>query len=304
MALAIANLKRLSFGNVKGAIADITFDSSYPTGGESLTAAMLGLNVINAIIANPTGIYLPQYDYSNKKLKAYGGVVSAEKDTYSVSDLKGSANTDSANADQAAAPTNGTAVAAAAAVAAGAWTHGAITNPDIARNVCITILNDSGDALNLYEGAMKFTVTGTFNGVAQTEDITLTSTAGNKAVANSKYRYVYGSKPFTTVTNIVVDHVPDDGIKIAAGLGSKLGLPNTLKTPVEADVISISKNAAYLAVTGLVDTTNNTLNAGALTDGDDIEVVYEFASHTSHTVEVANTANLSTVTTKVVAYGW
>jgi len=136
-------------------------------------------------------------------------------------DIKGGANTNHENIDSDSEVTNGHAVAALAAVADGAWTHGALTNPDQARNICISIQNDSGGSLNLYEGVMTFTITGTFKGAVQTETITFTSTAGNKALATAKWRDKYGLKPFDTVTDITVDHVPDDGLKISAGLGTK-----------------------------------------------------------------------------------
>lgn len=191
----------------------------------------------------------------------------------SFADMKGSANTDSANTDQAAAPTNGTAVAAAAAVST-TWTHGTITQPDVARNLCITIENPTGGPLNLFEGAMAFVVTGTLNGVAQTETITLTSTAGNKAVVAAKFRYLYGSKPFSTVTDITLVNVPDDALTIAAGLGSKIHIPNVLQTPDEADILKATVSAADYDVTSKVDTTNNTLNVGAIADNADVQIVY------------------------------
>lgn len=292
----------------------IAFDSDYATDGESLTAATLNLGTIRFIEFQPTSGYLFEYDYTANKVKVYkpvgagttaagsshnhsgavGGTTAAgSSHTHSTttkslflshggSDFKGSANTDSENTDQAAVPTNGTAVAANAAVGGGAWAHGALTSPDMGRNVCITITNDTGGGLNLYEGVMTFTITGTYNGAAQTSTITFTSTAGNKAVGNApNYRYKYGTKPFDTVTNITLDNVPDNGLKIAAGLGSKIGLPTTLATPAEGDVVKITKNAANLSPSGIVDTTNNTVNLGALSDNDDFTIIYKATSYVS-----------------------
>lgn len=297
MSVTITKKKSDKLFGMFAVIADITMDSAYATGGESLLPAQFGMTAIEALIPLGASKYRFEYDHTNHLLMALGGAGPTGKQLLSVSDLKGSANTDHSDTDQAALPTNGAAVSAEAAVAAGAYTKGALTSPDVSRNVCIVVHNDSGGALNLYEGAMKFTVTGTFNGVAQTEDITITSTEANKAIANTKYRYKYGLKPFTTVTNIVVDHVCDDGLKIAAGLGSKIALPNALATGVEANVLSISKNAAYLAATGIVDTTYNTVNFGALADGDDIEVVYAASA------EVPAGTDLSSVVTRVIALG-
>lgn len=166
-------------------------------------------------------------------------------------------------------------------MAAGAWAVGAITSPDIGRNMCITIQNDTGGALNLFEGVMTFTITGTYKGAAQTDTITFTSTVGNKAVAAARFRYKYGVKPFDTVTAVTLNNVPDNDVKIGAGLGSKVGLYNTLATPVEADVIKITKNAANLAPTGIVDTTNGTVNLGALADNNDFSINYKGTSYVS-----------------------
>ena len=59
-------------GNLKYKAIEITFDSSYPTGGESLTPGMIGLDdIINIIIEPSDGISFG-YDYTNEKIKAYG----------------------------------------------------------------------------------------------------------------------------------------------------------------------------------------------------------------------------------------
>lgn len=261
---------------------------------------------LSGIISNLKGVlfenaagYQFLYDYTAKKVKAYKKCMADLFLAYGGKDIKGSANTDSATADAASEPTNGHAVSAIATVAAGAYTKGALTNPDLGRNIAIVILNDSGGPLNLYEGAMKFTVTGTWRGAAQTEDITFTSTAGNKAVANTKYRYKYGLKPFDTVTNIVVDHVPADGLKISAGLGSKVGLPTDLLTPATADVVKATVSAADLVLTSAVDTTNMTVNIGAVADNADFNVVYKVGG------EAGNTADLSALTAvRFLAWGY
>lgn len=59
-----------SVGDMRAVIADVAFDSSYPTGGESLTAAMLGLSAIEFVIAEPAAGYTFEYDHANSKLLA------------------------------------------------------------------------------------------------------------------------------------------------------------------------------------------------------------------------------------------
>jgi hypothetical protein len=60
-------LKNRNFGIITGTI---TFDDSYPTGGESLdlSTKMADLNVV---FIEPTGGYVFTYDHSNKKVMAY-----------------------------------------------------------------------------------------------------------------------------------------------------------------------------------------------------------------------------------------
>ncbi len=49
----------------------MTFDSSYPTGGEPLAASALGFSSITSVRIHPTGGYVFEYDYTNKKVLVY-----------------------------------------------------------------------------------------------------------------------------------------------------------------------------------------------------------------------------------------
>lgn len=71
MALAISILERGSFGNMNAVIGAVAFDSSYPTGGEALTANQLGLAAVKFIIFEPTAGLVFEYDHTNSKLLAY-----------------------------------------------------------------------------------------------------------------------------------------------------------------------------------------------------------------------------------------
>lgn len=48
MPLTVSNLQRISAGNKFNIIGDIAFDTSYPTGGESLSASLIGLSAIES----------------------------------------------------------------------------------------------------------------------------------------------------------------------------------------------------------------------------------------------------------------
>jgi hypothetical protein len=81
MALTNSVVFRTTFGNKKVVVVDTTFDSSYVTGGESLTAADLGLTKIQYVA---TGVadtnYVTRYDYTNSKLLAYDSDYSTSTD--------------------------------------------------------------------------------------------------------------------------------------------------------------------------------------------------------------------------------
>jgi hypothetical protein len=50
----------------------LTFDSSYPTGGEAITAANVGMNrAIDRIHFNAASGYVFEYDKTNQKVLAY-----------------------------------------------------------------------------------------------------------------------------------------------------------------------------------------------------------------------------------------
>ena len=59
-------------GNNKYVIKPATFDSSYATGGETLTATTLGLESIHFIaLSMENSGYVAQYDYTNSKIVLY-----------------------------------------------------------------------------------------------------------------------------------------------------------------------------------------------------------------------------------------
>lgn len=88
MALTVANGRSLGISKYKAVTATVTFDASYPTGGESLPLAQLGLNTCDLVLVSGGAGYPIEYDYANKKLKAYataGVEVTNETDLHTVS---------------------------------------------------------------------------------------------------------------------------------------------------------------------------------------------------------------------------
>lgn len=76
MALTITKVGRSTvFGDRRVRFFDITFDTSYPTGGEALTPANLELTRIDFLQAHSKGddpAYVVNYDYTNEKILVFG----------------------------------------------------------------------------------------------------------------------------------------------------------------------------------------------------------------------------------------
>lgn len=72
MALSVTINKTDTVGRyLKVKTGTVTFDSSYATGGEALTAANLGFSTsVQTFVASPAGGLIFQYDFDNSKLKA------------------------------------------------------------------------------------------------------------------------------------------------------------------------------------------------------------------------------------------
>lgn len=71
MALTIGNRIDGTAGNLRIVAGTIDFDSSYPTGGEPLTAANIGLGSIQMILFQQTKGIVYEYDFTNNKVLAY-----------------------------------------------------------------------------------------------------------------------------------------------------------------------------------------------------------------------------------------
>lgn len=71
MAVTVTKVAKESLGSIRCSIVDVAFDDSYPTGGESLTAADLGLTRVLFALAEPASGYAFEYDHTNSKLLAY-----------------------------------------------------------------------------------------------------------------------------------------------------------------------------------------------------------------------------------------
>lgn len=93
MALAFSKIAQYSDGPYTKAVYDVTFDSSYPTGGEAFTAANFGLNNVVYGTAdvksvggtvNVANVYV---DRANLKLKVYDETPAEAANTSDLSTL-------------------------------------------------------------------------------------------------------------------------------------------------------------------------------------------------------------------------
>lgn len=81
MALTFSKVKSSVIGDLQLKIYDVTFDSSYPAGGEAITPANFGLDsiiytVVGNILRDPDtadNVYFVDYDATGKKLVVAGG---------------------------------------------------------------------------------------------------------------------------------------------------------------------------------------------------------------------------------------
>jgi hypothetical protein len=73
MALTIDSIERSVFGNKRVVVANVDFDSSYPTGGEALAPSDFKLTKFDFVVAEPKSGYVFNFDYANNKLKVFQG---------------------------------------------------------------------------------------------------------------------------------------------------------------------------------------------------------------------------------------
>lgn len=71
MGLTLTKVDSWIAGSKRHSVYTAAFDSAYPTGGEDLTAANLGLHVVSYADPRTTSGYSLEYDYANAKLMAF-----------------------------------------------------------------------------------------------------------------------------------------------------------------------------------------------------------------------------------------
>jgi len=69
--VVLTNFVKTVFGNKRVSICDVAMSSSYATGGDTLSAAMLKLRAVEFASVESAGGYVFSYDKTNGKLLAY-----------------------------------------------------------------------------------------------------------------------------------------------------------------------------------------------------------------------------------------
>lgn len=286
-------------GGLAAALCDVLFDSSYPTGGESVDLSSVGLAQILAILDTGSGVadgpYKLKWNRATGKLQVFrSGGSPIEAYSPGGGDIKGSKTTDVGIAS-GALQTNGQ-LLSTLADAANTTAFTIALQPDVGRNIGIAFKNTVAGAST--GNATSVVIVGLFRGAAQTETISftaleLTSTAQNEVATK------YGVKPFDSITSITPSAAQPASWQHAAGPGSKIGLPTATATNAEADLIKLTKNGADLAITGLYST-NQTVNFGTLADGDDIMIEYLGSGGFA---ELNNAFDLSATSARVIFLG-
>ncbi len=310
-------------GSLRSDMYDITFDSSYASGGESLVAAAVGLKNLLGVQfmgGNAAALgYVPYWDSANDKVvmlrtAATAPTTVSEQISYTGVDVLG-ADADVAGsdtADQAAGPTNDDRIDTLKPVASGTWAYDENNEIDYPRNVCITVQNTTGGTLSFIDGTTSFLVTGFFRGVAQSETISFVLTGGQEDIVAAKFRWKYGVKPFDSITNVVETGLTAaaDAIDIGVGIGRLLGLPETPATPAEADFLKVIKEFVDIpAATFVYNDTNQTMDLGAITAAQSFTLNYLIDRSVPNAAAAAVlgepvSVDLSSLTIRAQFIGW
>lgn len=299
-----------NIGQLRTIVADLLMDDDYPEGGYPINGKDAGVGLflvgVEEIGSNTSGTpFRVQFNPDSLKLMVTGLTVLDTDYTTALDGADNIPDDTAAHADQAAGPTNFDDLFAEAAISTLTDdTITPVTSPDVPRNIVITLDNTTLGSLDLFEGTTTFTIIGTNQfDEAITEDVLLVSTALNKTVATTKFRFFQGTSIFKTVDEIIITNPPDTDFEVGVGPGSHIGLPELLRTPSFTDVVSATINATPLTLStdtdtaGGVDVPNNAINVGDVSDADDLIVLY------NPTSEVADGTDLSNVVKRVQFLG-
>lgn len=71
MAIGVTRVFVNKAGKKRQTVTEVALDSSYPTGGEAITAAQLGLSFVDAALCSSSTGHIARYDKTNAKIKMF-----------------------------------------------------------------------------------------------------------------------------------------------------------------------------------------------------------------------------------------
>jgi hypothetical protein len=292
-------LTQAGASNTKLLVGSCTMSTSYTSGGDTLTAAQLGLqHIYNVVITNPQldGYTLGCASLSSTsvKIQAYGPGSNmtiawpAGVPTNAAMTAKGQQDVFpyvKASIVAADDVTGTIAFSTAAAVLGANYNWISVTavpsngvaetlahQPDVPRNLTIVCHNINGGAVA--NAATSWAVVGVYNGAAQTETISIPAVSQ----VNGNMIYKSGAKPFDSITSItptITGGTETAGFQTAIGIGGLIGLSKPLYTPAEADVELVTQTAVPVAISSITSATNNTIKFATITANDYLVVKYK-----------------------------
>lgn len=322
---AVTNKTRTSRGSRLGVFATLTLTGTYgangirigSTSGYEVQPSAFGLAKIeefNVLGATGTGL---KFDYDQANMKLIAKSLSGAGVTRMQLDIFPSVKASKAPADDVVGTAVYSDITGGASLLGANYAYVVTTQipvtavglsiaaqPDVPRNVNITCHNINGGTVA--NKAIAYLVTGTFNGAAQTETISIPVASGG-TMANGTAIYKSGLKPFDSITSIVptITSGPETtGFQVIVGLGSLIGLSRALATPVEADVIVVTKQGTPVTISSIVTATagSESVKFGTITAADDLVVKY--ATKDSSFAEIGSTTTTSTSVLRVEAIGY
>ena len=290
MAVTTTLKQRGKMGNMRLNVVDVDIDQEqYPAGGIDVTAAQMGLGLPYVVLPAPAGGYVFEYDHDTRKIKAYtlGSETAVNYDSVFGATYD---STDAAEtADKTASATNADYFAPFTSkdTAASTWEADIQAQPDVARNLTISIYNPTTANATAHT-TMAFSAVGTFAGNAQTETISFGLSA-SATIGAGKYRYLAGVKPFDTITSVKLAAAgaagANAGLQYAVGPGVWFGLHGGFASHTSIKSIKVGSASLTYGSAGGTASANETVlvidadSATKLSDGKKVRIVYDHAGY-------------------------
>jgi len=277
-------IKRFKIGNGYIAVADLTFDDSYPTNGEAITVP--GIKAIEEVLFPQISGYLFEYDRANKKVKVYTPTGAASAHTHAVALDTGASAVPSATAALTVNQAIPFAGIQDAITASQTKYIGPTDNAENASEDIAFIAPAAGKIIGLY--ATLGTACGGSGESAKKVDLTVRVNGSDSEVTCS----------------LAADAVSasDTAHEVAVSAGNKVTVKSVAAASIAGADLNLSLLYQITAGTSVTPTATHTHGPGTLADAASASGGALSAAAAS---EVANEGNLSALTAvRIVAFGY